>query len=166
MEPLHKRDNKTDGILRQIEAEDMSLQTQLLARVSHRSVIRNQNYIDGFSWKRIELEGDVPVHRCSHVAQLFKSTKIFVHGGCTEEEDLHDAYVLDLKTLRYIELKKLKHQIPHPLVGHSSVVVRHGLSDDQDLILLLGGWDGTSYSNRVYLIESGTFEVLQCKNDW
>ena len=121
--------------------------------------------------------GSIPCARSNFSLSKFTISKLFLYGGTTEDEDLDDAYVLDLGKitlnadyfLNFLQVlmhwTKLDFSLKFPLVGHCSIRLNRSLDPMKSYIFIFGGWDGSGYSNKSFLINPRTFEVLHSNYD-
>lgn len=121
---------------------------------------------------------ETPSKRSSFAYELIEKKKILIHGGCDNDRDLGDAFMLNLDEYKWERLYKVEKQIGQALVGHSSILINKGHRYDREAILLFGGWNGQNYSNRTYFIDTSIihqfsylaflefFEVLDNKENW
>jgi len=110
----------------------------------------------------IPTNGSIPCARSNFSLDKFAINKLFLYGGTTEDDDLDDAYVLDLVLMHWT---KIDISIKFPLVGHCSISLNRSLDPLKPYIFVFGGWDGSVYSSKGFLINPQTTEVLTCNHD-
>lgn len=91
---------------------------------------------------------------------IVNETKLLIHGGCDNNKDLTDCYILDLNTMKWRRIWKVESGIGTPLAGHSCAIVNQGTKYLNEQIVMFGGWDGKSYSNKTYLFDTSIFIII------
>jgi len=125
-----------------------------------------QDYLKSFKWKKIRTFGKIPSARSSFAYSNVNVTKVFIHGGCDEDYDLSDAFILNLETFKWKEAKNFSKNLNKPLVGHSAVTVTRSTKENDQYIFMFGGWNGSTYSKSGYLLETNHYEYLESYENW
>jgi len=119
-------------------------------------------------WKTIQCKGNVPPNRAFHGCTLINEYEMFILGGCDNSKDLLDAYVLNLSrnicvsigTNKWKKLCQIESNFHFPLVGFGIVTLPQHNRFLAEQILVFGGWEGKSYSNKTMLIDRGSILYL------
>ena len=111
----------------------------------------------------IKTTGLIPCCRSSFIGVLYNNSQIFIHGGTTEDIDLHDSYILDIETMVW-NCYAININYKLTLVGHTALMIRNE-EQKQHNLLIFGGWDGSKYIDICYLLnlESNTLKVSYYK---
>lgn len=102
-------------------------------------------------WSRLFPEGTPPIACGYHTSNLVKD-KLVVYGGSDGHECFSDVYVLDLVTNRWSQID-LDRAVPR--LAHSATQVG-------SYVFVIGGHDGSRYSNDVLLLNLGKLETHIC----
>jgi hypothetical protein len=110
----------------------------------------------------IKLDNFFPDNRMFITTELVDD-EIFVHGGCTNKKEYNQIDILDISTLEWRLITDISIVNPFfifdkTLSGHTSNLIR---LDGHNKIVIYGGFDGTCYSNAIYLIETDNYSFSQ-----
>ena len=122
---------------------------------------KSNNYIKEVEIKNIE--SYVPVSRAFGVTELVKEDEIFFHGGSNKNKDFCHIDLLDLNSYEFIPVteKSLVDRFfifDKTLSGHCSIFIKN---KKESKIVIYGGFDGNSYSNAIYEIETCNYQLKQ-----
>ena len=87
-----------------------------------------------------------------------------IFGGCDNSKDLQDLYLLELSMKYwYIEINKWKrlfrmeNQLNETFVGHKMISIPPESQCITQPIVIFGGWNGKTYTNKMTLIDDSNF---------
>jgi hypothetical protein len=97
------------------------------------------------------------------IATALVDDEIFVHGGCTQKKEYNQIDIFDISTFQWRLITDISMVNPFfifdkTLSGHTSNLVR---LEGGEKIVIYGGFDGTCYSNSIYLIETDNYSFTQ-----
>lgn len=110
-----------------------------------------------------KLQSYIPESRAYGVVELVKEDEIFFHGGSNRLKDYCHIDILDLHSLEWVPVNERSVVDPFfifdkTLSGHSSILVKN---QKDSKIIIYGGFDGISYSNGIYEIETVNYQLKQ-----
>jgi hypothetical protein len=100
-----------------------------------------------------------PDGRVYSTAEVIDDCDIFLHGGTNKKKEYNDINIFDMEEMRWKSIVDVSTANPFFIFdktfsGHSSSLINH---EGSQKIFLYGGFDGKTYSNAIYLIESDNF---------
>jgi hypothetical protein len=111
------------------------------------------------SIKILDIEGFFPNPRSYFIIQKVDQDQILFHGGCDSKKEYKQIDIFDLINLKWNSINDISSVnafliFDKPLSGHTSNV-------DNSKIIVYGGYDGYSYSNAIYYIETDDYTFQQ-----
>jgi len=112
----------------------------------------------------INLEGFFPDSRAYSIVEVLDDDEIFIHGGSNKKKDYSQIDVFDAVNIRWRSVAEISTVDPFfvfdmALAGHSANLVKTGKS--QSSLVIYGGYNGKSYSNSIYIIETENYQFTQ-----
>jgi N-acetylneuraminic acid mutarotase len=104
------------------------------------------------TWKKLEPEGDLPVARGYHTSNLVGNQWI-VYGGSDGADCFNDIHILDLESLRWVEVN-----VPSPQARLSHTATLVG-----PFFFVVGGRDEKEYTNHLLILNLATMKWEQRK---
>jgi len=100
-------------------------------------------------WRAVHPQGPLPTKRTSHAAVMYGG-KMYVFGGFSGEEYLHDLFELDLETETWRDLTpQYRGDIPAPRSRFCAAVAGN-------CMYVLGGWNKVGYFSDFYMYNFDT----------
>lgn len=119
----------------------------------------DDDHHSGLDVKKVNSIGTFPRKRANFSLNLSEEDKLYVIGGCSNQSEYEDFYVLDLKTYIW---SRIPYPMKSALVGHKSVHLSSKESQSGAL-LVYGGWKTENYNDSLYLIELDTYKTKESR---
>ena len=113
-----------------------------------------------------QLEGFIPDTRAYAILEVLEEDEILIHGGTNKTKDYSQIDVFDAESLKWRLAGEVSTVDPFLifdkcLAGHTSNLIKTGINHKEKSIAVYGGFDGKSYSNAIYIIETDNYQFTQ-----
>lgn len=110
------------------------------------------------------LEGFFPDSRAYFIYEIVDEDEIFIHGGGNKKKDYDQIDIFDARNLKWKPIAEISTVNPFfvfdkPLAGHTSNLVN--IDKNNRSLIVYGGFDGKTYSNSVYVVETDDYQFTQ-----
>jgi hypothetical protein len=109
------------------------------------------------------IEGFIPDSRSYSICVKVDDEDVFIHGGSNQKKEYFQIDMFDLLSFQWRAITEISTVNPFfifdkTLSGHTANLIFH---EGDKKILVYGGFDGKTYSNSLYLIETDNYSFNQ-----